>query len=256
MELKSNLDLLHQIYSFQKFEVTGSDYAEFEKKLYFFDRLAEVENSSVTVLDMYQKRYIFLRSRFAEKFDNPLIEHNPDDPFYYTQFIPPEDLKTVIDAYRKSFFFILSLPEAERKDYKLIMNFRQLDKYGNYLNVILQLVVLELDRKGNIWLVLILDDLLPDKISFTGVNRRLINIKTGKICLFKNEIENKQKAILSSREIEVLGLVSKGFVSKEIAHKLFLSVNTVNNHRQNILEKTNATNTSEAVSYARNLGLL
>jgi len=51
-------------------------------------------------------------------------------------------------------------------------------------------------------------------------------------------------------------LVSKGFVSKEIADKLFLSVNTINNHRQNILEKTNATNTSEAVSYARNLGLL
>jgi DNA-binding CsgD family transcriptional regulator len=256
MELKSNLESLHQIYSFQKFEVTSSDYAEFEKKLCFFDRLAEVENSSVTVLDMYKKRYIFLRSRFTEKFDNPLIEHNPDDPFYYTQFVPPEDLKTVIDAYRRSFFFILTLPQEERKDYKLIMNFRQRDKYGNYLNVILQLVVLELDKKGNIWLVLILDDLLPDKISFNGVNRRLINIKTGKICLFNDEIETKQKAILSTREIEVLGLVSKGFVSKEIADRLFLSVNTVNNHRQNILEKINATNTSEAVSYARNIGLL
>jgi DNA-binding CsgD family transcriptional regulator len=32
--------------------------------------------------------------------------------------------------------------------------------------------------------------------------------------------------------------------------------NTVNNHRQNILEKINAANTSEAVTYARNLGLL
>lgn len=156
--------------------------------MYFFDRLAEVENSSVTVLDMYQKRYIFLRSRFVEKFDNPLIEHNQDDPFYYNQFVPSEDLKIVIDAYRRSFFFILSIPAEERKDYKLIMNFRQQDKYGNYLNVILQWVVLELDKKGNIWMVLILDDLLPDKISFTGVNRRLINIKTGKICLFNDEI--------------------------------------------------------------------
>lgn len=49
---------------------------------------------------------------------------------------------------------------------------------------------------------------------------------------------------------------SKGFASKEIADKLFLSINTVNNHRQNILEKIKASNTSEAVSYARNLGLL
>jgi len=61
---------------------------------------------------------------------------------------------------------------------------------------------------------------------------------------------------LSKREIEVLGLVSKGLASKEIADKLFLSVNTVNNHKQNILEKINASNTSQAVNYARNLGLI
>jgi len=120
----------------------------------------------------------------------------------------------------------------------------------------LQLVVLELDKKGNIWLSLILDDLLPDKVSFDGVNRRLVNIKNGRIYLFKNELESNKKTILSTREIEVLGLVSKGFVSKEIADRLFLSVNTVNNHRQNILEKVGASNTSEAVTYAKNLGLL
>ena len=138
----------------------------------------------------------------------------------------------------------------------MILNYRQRDKYGKYLNIIVQLVVLELDKKGNIWLVLILDDLLPDKISFEGVNRRLIHIKTGKICLFKNELEPNKKTILSTREVEVLGLVSKGFASKEIADKLFLSINTVNNHRQNILEKVRAVNTTEAVTYARNLGLL
>jgi len=43
-----------------------------------------------------------------------------------------------------------------------------------------------------------------------------------------------KKTILSTREVEVLGLVSKGFASKEIANKLFLSINTVNNHRLNI----------------------
>jgi DNA-binding NarL/FixJ family response regulator len=69
-------------------------------------------------------------------------------------------------------------------------------------------------------------------------------------------MESNKKAILSTREVEVLGLVSKGFASKEIADKLFLSVNTVNNHRQNILEKVRASNTSEAITYAKNLGLL
>jgi DNA-binding CsgD family transcriptional regulator len=256
MERNSPLNILDQIYSHQEFEVDKADYLEFEKKVFFLERLAEVENSSVLVLDLYRKKYIFLRSRHIEPFDNPLIDHDPQDPFYYSQFIHPDDLPTVMDSYKKTFKFFLSLPLEERKDYKLILNFRQRDKYGKYLNLILQLVVLELDKKGNIWLSLILDDLLPDKVSFDGVNRRLVNIKNGRIYLFKNELESNKKTILSTREIEVLGLVSKGFVSKEIADRLFLSVNTVNNHRQNILEKVGASNTSEAVTYAKNLGLL
>jgi len=256
MESNSPLNALDQIYSYQNFEVDDADYLEFEKKVNFLERLAEVENGSVIVLDLYKKKYIFIRSRYIEPFDNPLIDHDPQDPFYYSQFIHPDDLPIVMDSYKKTFNFFLNQPAEERKNYKLIQNFRQRDKYGKYLNVILQLVVLELDRKGNIWLALILDDLLPDKISFEGVNRRVINIKSGKICLFQNELEPNKKTILSTREIEVLSLVSKGFASKEIADKLFLSINTVNNHRQNIIEKVRASNTSEAVNYARNLGLL
>ncbi len=187
---------------------------------------------------IYTRRNIYLLgSRYLEPFENTLGEYEPQDAFYFVQLFHPDDLPIVMDSYMRFLKFSLKLPEEERKDYKLILNYRQRDKYGKYLNIIVQLVVLELDKKGNVWLVLILDDLLPDKISFEGVNRRLIHIKTGKICLFKNEMEPNRKAILSTREVEVLGLVSKGFASKEIADKLFLSINTVNNHRQNILEK-------------------
>lgn len=73
--------------------------------------------------------------------------------------------------------------------------------------------------------------------------------------MFGEEAENDQKS-LTQRELEVLELVSKGMQSKEIADKLFLSVFTINNHRQKILEKTNSSNSGEAVIYARNLGLL
>jgi DNA-binding CsgD family transcriptional regulator len=256
MDMNSPGEILNQIYSIQRPEVDNSDYAEFEKKIGFLEKLTEVENSSVNVLDLNLKKYIFLGSKYLDRFENPSIEHKTNDPFYYTQFIHPDDQPLVFDSYRRTFNFILTQPVEKRKDFKLILNFRQLDRNGRYLNLILQVVVLELDKKGNIWLVLIIDDLLPGKIIMNEVNRKLENIKTGKTCLFINESIKKNKTILSTREIEVLDLVSKGFVSKEIADKLYVSVNTVNNHRQNILEKINATNTSEAVIYARNLGLL
>ncbi len=98
--------------------------------------------------------------------------------------------------------------------------------------------------------------MLPENEKFEKVNRRVINLRNGKYYLFNEDDKENTWQSLSARELEVLGLVSKGFISKEIADKLFISVNTVNNHRQNILEKIKASNTNEAIRYARNLGLL
>jgi len=113
-----------------------------------------------------------------------------------------------------------------------------------------------LDNAGNIWLVLIINDVAPQNDD-APVRRNLINLKNKKFYLFPiEEWERDTKPALSKREIEVLGLIAKGFVSKQIADKLFISVHTVNNHRQNILEKINVSNSSEAVKYAAKLGLI
>ena len=42
---------------------------------------------------------------------------------------------------------------------------------------------------------------------------------------------------LSMREIEVLSLVARGYINKEIADKLNISLTTVITHRKNITEK-------------------
>ena len=42
---------------------------------------------------------------------------------------------------------------------------------------------------------------------------------------------------LSAREIEVLVLITKGLINKEIAEKLNISLTTVISHRKNITEK-------------------
>jgi DNA-binding CsgD family transcriptional regulator len=45
-------------------------------------------------------------------------------------------------------------------------------------------------------------------------------------------------------------------LSKEISDKLFLSIHTVNKHRQNIMQKMNTNNLLQSIDYARKLGLL
>ncbi len=52
---------------------------------------------------------------------------------------------------------------------------------------------------------------------------------------------------LSGREKEVLQLVIRGFSSRQIAEKLFVSKSTVDSHRKNILEKTGANKLSDLI---------
>lgn len=61
-------------------------------------------------------------------------------------------------------------------------------------------------------------------------------------------IDAKEK--LTDREKEVLQWISKGFSYKEIAAKLFLSVETVRTHVRNIYEKLHACNKNEALRKA------
>jgi DNA-binding CsgD family transcriptional regulator len=57
--------------------------------------------------------------------------------------------------------------------------------------------------------------------------------------------ENLDLNLLSTREKEILQLTSKGLSSEQIAEKLFISKNTVNNHRKKIIKKLGIKSLSE-----------
>jgi two-component system, NarL family, response regulator NreC len=61
---------------------------------------------------------------------------------------------------------------------------------------------------------------------------------------------------LSERELAVLKLIALGHTNSEIAAQLFLSVRTVETHRQHIQQKTRRTARSELVRYAIEHGLV
>jgi ATP/maltotriose-dependent transcriptional regulator MalT len=61
---------------------------------------------------------------------------------------------------------------------------------------------------------------------------------------------------LSERELEVLALLASGKTNSEAAGDLFVSVGTVKSHTGNIYRKLGAKNRAEAVTVARNLGLI
>ena len=75
-----------------------------------------------------------------------------------------------------------------------------------------------------------------------------------------NKPRSSRKSIadipLSSREIEVLKLITREYSNPEIAEKLFISIRTVDTHRRNLLEKLGMKNTAGLVKYAIQKGLI
>lgn len=66
----------------------------------------------------------------------------------------------------------------------------------------------------------------------------------------KNDSIEDPSNVLSSREFEVLKLVSEGLFNKEIAYKLSISEKTVKNHVSNIFKKIGVSDRTQAAVYA------
>lgn len=61
---------------------------------------------------------------------------------------------------------------------------------------------------------------------------------------------------LSKRELEVLQLMAEGFSNKEIAEKLFVSLNTIKTHSSKVFEKLDVKRRTQAVEKAKKNGII
>lgn len=69
-------------------------------------------------------------------------------------------------------------------------------------------------------------------------------------------IQDDIPSTLTQRELDVLDLICKQHTAQEIADKLFISVRTVDGHRNNLLEKTGMRNTAGLVVFSIKNNLL
>jgi DNA-binding NarL/FixJ family response regulator len=70
------------------------------------------------------------------------------------------------------------------------------------------------------------------------------------------EVLRKTKAVLSSREMEVLQLVAEGKANKQVAAELGISIKTVEKHRQHLMSKLDLHDTAGLTRYAIATGII
>ncbi len=83
-----------------------------------------------------------------------------------------------------------------------------------------------------------------------SITQILLNSYLKKANQNENEAFNKQLKSLSEREMEVLKLFAESFTNQEIDDKLFISIRTVESHKNNIMRKINLRTTVDLVKFA------
>jgi DNA-binding CsgD family transcriptional regulator len=76
------------------------------------------------------------------------------------------------------------------------------------------------------------------------------------IAFFSNEIISKGNYLISPRELEILKLIEKGLTSKEIAAELFISVETVEKHRKNMLRRVGSPDSNALIELCKRCSIL
>lgn len=249
----------YELMSRQQLVESELDYSVMEKHKVVLHQLSLVGNSGITVFDLCRKEHAFTSYNFQSLFGYDFDKIQTEGTEYFNSRIHPEDYVELMRAGVALFKFYYHAPEDERNYYKLVNEYRVLNAESKYIRVIEQHQLLELDKHGNPWLALSVLDIAPDQKELHGVNSQLMNYQTGKIhpLIFQDDQASlRGNGGLTKREKEILFLVKDGLLSKEISEKLCISIHTVNTHRQRILEKLNADNAMEAVTFASKLGLL
>jgi LuxR family maltose regulon positive regulatory protein len=85
------------------------------------------------------------------------------------------------------------------------------------------------------------------------IEQRLVEERAGPTTA---RLEDGFPVSLSAREIEVLALIAEGKSNQEISAELYLALNTVKRHAYNIYAKLEVKKRTQAVSKARQLGLI
>ena len=240
----------------QHLSIHDIDYAVWERDKSMLHKMARVSRNCTFVVDVYKNKYVYASPHFANLlgYDEDEIATLEKQGDYLESRFHPDDFDQLVDLQIKLGQFIYNLPVEQRNDYCNIYSFRVRNAKQQYVRVTNKVQVLEQGRAGKAWLILGNMSISPDQKDSGQVACTVLNLKSGE--LFSPTLLFSPTIHLTERETEILHLIQKGLLSKEIAHKLQISIHTVNIHRQNLLHKLEAQNSIEAINKGIELGIL
>ena len=250
--MKPNVDLLHAVWDKSREFVSKK-----ETELAELD-LNELTNSIFTNGPFYY--FIIDFSKMKINYISPSVKdiHGFDPDKVVLQDIlneiHPDDMAFVSKAEDAVWDLIFNkINSASNKKYKVSYCFRLKTSDGTYQLFHHQSMILTTDENGKIGKALNIHTNInhittqnTNKVSAIGMfgepSYMDISLVPG-----EENVLSSQQMLLTKREIEVVKLLTAGLTSVEIADKLCISINTVNTHRKNIIQKSNCKSVAQLI---------
>ena len=172
----------------------------------------------------------------------------------FLELIHPDDINKMHEKELTSLNFKLN--EISKEDitkYKTVYLLRIKDKKGSYKTILHQSKALTISEDGKVFQTISvhtdithLNPTMDHKISFISHEcPSYYSLEPGNhFKLVKNSFKN----LFTNREKEIINLIAQGKQAKDIADLLYISSQTVNSHKKNILRKSHTNNTAELIT--------
>ena len=157
---------------------------------------------------------------------------HPDDYKIFSEKLFPEILK-----------FFSEIHPNDRNEYRISYNYRYKKKDKSYIHLQQHTAFIDFTPYNlparNFSIISDITACKHDTILILTITKIHNNKET---LVLQRKFNHEKTSVFTDREKEIILLTLKGNTSKEIADKLFISINTVRNHKQHMMQKTNTLN--------------
>jgi len=243
-EHKSSSSFRKVLTTFRKLHFNTSSEEFIENNILDLELLEELD-FGVYLIDYQLGRFAFVNHALAAMLGVRREDLINQKISVIASFIHPDDLPMIIEVLKKAGDILKKMLQAERSTVKFRVFYRILKADGSFCWCMQSNKVIN-DTANNTQIDLGMMVCLPEHQT---LDRVVGYLKTDKKCIeISGKVDSEKPiSLLSSREIEVITLVSKGFNSREISQKLLLSEQTIKIHRKNILKKLNVNSSIQAI---------
>ncbi len=174
---------------------------------------------------------------------------------FMQEFIHPDDT-IYCDSMISQFMDYAKTQSSDHiKNLRALLSYRIKKKDGQYTRVLEQNSIVKVSHTGDVLMnfgSVSIMPLIPNSMSTAGA---IIDISSGEQIML---LDDKTKEIphLTKREKQIVGLIATGYMNKEIANKLYISLRTVETHRKNVIKKLEVKSPFELIWKAIQLNLI